>query len=84
MYRAIRPHDAVLGSSRTSTVDMLLELRKALADDGVLFTVARAKGMLRDVFDSTGVTAAVGSENFFPTVAAGVAAFTQREPPVFS
>jgi len=67
-----------------TAIDMLLELRKALADDGVLFTVARAKGMLRDVFDSTGVTAAFGSENFFPTVASGVAAFTQREPPVFS
>ena len=63
---------------------MLLELRTALADDGVLFTVARAKGMLRDVFDSTGFTAAVGSENFFPTVRAGVTAFMRREPPVFS
>jgi SulP family sulfate permease len=67
-----------------TAIDMLLELRKALADDGVLFTVARAKGMLRDVFDSTGVTAAFGSENFFPTVAAGVAAFTQRGPPDLS
>ena len=60
-----------------TAVDMLLELRQALADDGVLLTVARAKGMLRDVFDSTGVTRAVGSENFFPTVRAGVAAFTR-------
>lgn len=63
-----------------TAVDMLLELRRALADDGVLLTVARAKGMLRDVFDSTGVTSAVGSENFFPTVRAGVTAFTRREP----
>jgi sulfate permease, SulP family len=64
-----------------TAVDMLLELRQALADDGVLLTVARAKGMLRDVFDSTGVTRAVGSENFFPTVRAGVAAFTRTVTP---
>jgi hypothetical protein len=63
---------------------MLVELRTAPADDGVLFTVARAKGMLRDVFDSTGFTAAVASENFFPTVRAGVTASMRREPPVFS
>ena len=41
--------------------------------------VGRAKGMLRDIFDSTRVTAAVGSENFFPTVRAGVEAFARRE-----
>lgn len=63
-----------------TAVDMLLELRRTLADDGVLFTIARAKGMLRDIFDSTGVTSAVGSENFFPTVKAGVNAFTSRGP----
>ncbi|MGZ4390250.1 MAG: SulP family inorganic anion transporter [Gaiellaceae bacterium] len=63
-----------------TAVDMLLELRQALADEGVLLTIARAKGMLRDVFDSTGVTAAVGRENFFPTVRAGVAAFTADTP----
>jgi SulP family sulfate permease len=62
-----------------TAIDMLLELRQALADDGILFTVARAKGMLRDIFDSTGVTDAVGSENFFPTVRAGVEAFARRE-----
>jgi len=60
-----------------TAIDMLLELRQTLADDGVLLTVARAKGMLRDVFDSTGVTAAVGSENFFPTIRAAVTAFTR-------
>jgi SulP family sulfate permease len=62
-----------------TAIDMLLELRQALADDGIRFTVARAKGMLRDIFDSTGVMDAVGSENFFPTVRAGVEAFARRE-----
>jgi Sulfate permease and related transporters (MFS superfamily) len=61
-----------------TAVDMLLELQAELADAGVLLAVARAKGMLRDVFDSTGVTAAIGPENFFPTVRTGVAAFSTR------
>ncbi len=61
-----------------TAVDMLLELRAELADAGILLAVARAKGMLRDVFESTGVTAAIGPENFFPTVRTGVAAFSTR------
>lgn len=61
-----------------TAVDMLLELQAELADAGTLLAVARAKGMLRDVFDSTGVTAAIGPENFFPTVRTGVAAFSTR------
>ena len=61
-----------------TAIDMLLELRAELADAGVLLAVARAKGMLRDVFESTGVTAAIGPENFFPTVRSGVTAFSTR------
>jgi SulP family sulfate permease len=61
-----------------TAVDMLLGLQAELADAGILLAVARAKGMLRDVFDSTGVTAAIGPENFFPTVRTGVAAFSTR------
>ncbi len=61
-----------------TAIDMLLGLQAELADAGVLLAVARAKGMLRDVFESTGVTAAIGPENFFPTVRSGVAAFSTR------
>jgi SulP family sulfate permease len=61
-----------------TAIDMLLELQAELADQGILLAVARAKGMLRDVFDSTGLTAAIGPENFFPTVRTGVAAFSAR------
>jgi sulfate permease, SulP family len=61
-----------------TAIDMLLGLRAELADAGILLAVARAKGMLRDVFESTGVTAAIGPENFYPTVRSGVAAFSTR------
>jgi sulfate permease, SulP family len=59
----------------STAVDMLRELQRELADRGIVFGIARAKGMLRDVFDSTGLTRAIGSEHLFPSVRAAVQAF---------
>jgi sulfate permease, SulP family len=59
----------------STAVDMLRELQRELADRGIVFAIARAKGMLRDVFDSTGLTRAIGSEHLFPSVRAAVRAF---------
>ena len=65
----------------TTGVDTLRELQTDLASDGILLTVTRAKSMLRSVFDSTGLTAEIGPDNFFPTVRTGVRAYRQRTPP---
>ena len=62
----------------TSGVDTLRELRSDLADAGILLAVARAKVMLRGVLDSTGVTAEIGPDNFFPTIRTGVRAYRER------
>ena len=62
----------------TSGVDTLRELRSDLADAGILLAMARAKVMLRGVLDSTGVTAEVGPDNFFPTIRTGVRAYRER------
>jgi hypothetical protein len=56
----------------------LRELRADLAAAGILLTIARAKAMLRGVFDSTDLTAEIGPDNFFPTVRTGVRAYQQR------
>jgi sulfate permease, SulP family len=58
----------------STAVDMLRDLQRELADRGIVFGIARAKGMLRDVFDSTGLTRAIGSEHLFPSVRAAVRA----------
>jgi SulP family sulfate permease len=62
----------------STAVDMLRALQRELADRGIVFAVARAKGMLRDVFDSTSPTERIGSENLFPSVRAAVKAFEER------
>ncbi len=64
----------------TTGVDTLRELRADLAGAGILLAVARAKGMLTSVFDSTGLTAEIGPDNFFPTIRTGVRAYHQRAP----
>ena len=62
----------------TTGVDTLRELRSDLADAGILLAMARAKVMLRGVLDSTGVTAEIGPDNFFPTIRTGVLAYRER------
>jgi SulP family sulfate permease len=61
-----------------TAIDMLRDLQAELAEAGIVFAIARAKGMLRDVFASTGLDSVVGAENFHPSVRAGVAAFRER------
>ena len=62
----------------TTGVDTLRELRADLAGAGVLLTVPRAKAMLRSVVASTGLTAEIGPDNFFPTIRTGVRAYHER------
>ena len=42
---------------------------------GVTLCIARLKGRQREIFAETGLTARIGSDRFFPTVRAAVAAF---------
>ena len=62
----------------STAVHTLRELRSELVRSGVTLTVARAKVMVRGVFDTTGFTNEVGAANFFPTVGAGVRAYEAR------
>jgi SulP family sulfate permease len=62
----------------STAIDMLRALQRELAERGIVFAVARAKGMLRDVFDSTSLTERIGSENLFPSVRSAVRAFEDR------
>ena len=62
----------------STAIDMLRSLQRELAERKVVFGIARAKGMLRDVFDSTGFTKQIGDENMFPSVRSAVRAFEER------
>jgi sulfate permease, SulP family len=61
----------------STAIDMLRASQRELADRGIVFAGARAKGMLRDVFDSTGLTERIGTENLFPSVRLAVKAFEE-------
>ena len=51
------------------------EVRSELAEKGVVFAMAEAKGPLRVMLDRTGLTQQIGSVRFFPTLTSAVEAF---------
>lgn len=61
-----------------TAVDTLDELRRALAEEGVIFAMARVKKEVRDQFEAAGFLASVGENRVFatlPTAVAGYAAW---------
>jgi MFS superfamily sulfate permease-like transporter len=52
----------------------LEEVRNELAEKGVVFAIAAAKGPLRVMLERTGLTQQIGSAGFFPTVTSAVEA----------
>jgi SulP family sulfate permease len=58
-----------------TSVDALEELRRGLADDGVVFAMARVKQDLRTSLEAGGLVEAVGADLIFPTLPAAVAGY---------
>jgi len=56
-------------------VDALESIQKDLAENGITFGIARAKGVFRATVELSGIAEEIGSENFFPTIHAGVHRF---------
>ena len=61
-----------------TAIDVLQRLHRDLEQRGVVLCFARLKGRQREIFEETGLTAQIGSDRFFPTVRAAVAAFETR------
>ena len=62
----------------STAVDALTQLHDELDERGITLCIARLKGRQREIFDETGLTDRIGSQRFFPTVRAAVAAFESR------
>ncbi len=62
----------------STAIDVLQRLHRDLEQRGVVLCFARLKGRQREIFEETGLTAQIGSDRFFPTVRAAVAAFETR------
>ena len=62
----------------STAVDALARLHEELSARGVVLAVARVKGPLRDLWQRTGLTDAIGEQHVFPTVRAGVRAYEER------
>ncbi len=58
-----------------TAIDALSQLHAELDERGITLCIARLKGRQREIFAETGLTARIGSDRFFPTVRAAVAAF---------
>ena len=54
-------------------------LRSELAEKGIVFGIARARGLFRIMLERAGVAERIGSENLFHTVRAGAAAYELAE-----
>jgi sulfate permease, SulP family len=81
------PHWFVLDAEGVTHVDSagmdaLTDVRRVLAGQGVTLVLARLKTPVRERLDAAGVTAAVGTERFYPTVRAAVAARTPSTPEI--
>ena len=61
-----------------TAIDTLWQLHADLGKRGITLCFARLKGRQREIFEETGLTAAIGADRFFPTVRAAVAAFESR------
>jgi len=59
----------------TTAADMLLKLREELGHRGITLALARADAPFREMLQRTGVAAAIGEENFYPSVRAAVQAY---------
>ncbi len=64
-----------------TAIDALSQLHGELEQQGVTLCIARLKGRQREIFAETGLTARIGSDHFFPTVRAAVAAFESTRFP---
>ena len=58
-----------------TAIDLLIQLHGELEERGIALSFARLKGRQREIFEETGLTARIGSDRFFTTVRAAVAAF---------
>jgi len=81
-----RTHHLVFDAEAVTALDAsgaeaLGELRRSLDEDGIGLAVARLKQPVREVFDATGLTEAIGAEHFHPTVRAAVSAYASTATP---
>ncbi|MFJ9736945.1 SulP family inorganic anion transporter [Streptomyces sp. NPDC101166] len=61
-----------------TALDAVDELRRRLADRGIVFALARVKQDLRNDLTAYGLTDSVGDERIFPTLATAVTAYREQ------
>jgi high affinity sulfate transporter 1 len=59
----------------TTGTDQLIKLREELEKDGIRLAFAKVKDPMREMMRRTGAEEAIGADNFYATVSAGVRAF---------
>jgi SulP family sulfate permease len=64
-----------------TAVDALESLRRELADDGIVFAVARMKQDLRDALAPSGLVERIGEDRVFPTLPTAVDAYRRWSTP---
>jgi high affinity sulfate transporter 1 len=58
-----------------TAAEMLVELHRELADDGVVLAFAELKGVVRDRLARSGTTEVIGIDHFYPTIGQAVHAY---------
>ncbi|MEV6426386.1 sulfate permease [Nocardia sp. NPDC051463] len=61
-----------------TALDAVEQLRSDLAEQGIVFAIARVKQDLRDDLDASGLTARIGERHLYPTLPTAVAAYQQE------
>jgi MFS superfamily sulfate permease-like transporter len=63
----------------TTGTDQLINLQEELSREGIQLAFAEVKDPVREMIRLSGAEEAIGTENFYPSVSAGVRAFLARE-----
>jgi len=62
----------------TTGTDQLIKLGEELGKDGIQLTFAEVRDPVREMMRMSGAEEAIGADNFYPSVSAGVRAFLQH------
>ena len=62
----------------TTGTDQLIKLGEELGKDGIQLTFAEVRDPVREMMRMSGAEEAIGADNFYPSVSAGVREFLQH------
>ena len=78
MVQEVLVNAETMNNMDTTGTDQLIKVNEELEKDGIQLAFAEVKDPVREMMRMSGAEEAIGADNFYPSVSAGVRAFIQR------